>query len=133
MKSFYYDVPESMTKEKDQLLEYIDVLIEHFNKRAETIRNSEREERKKKAAAREWRYLVRTEENGWSYLYKEAIEPVEGEKDNEQWSKYFQIINGVLVLSEYSPSNRSWTTANKLLVNGSTGWKDITDFTSAKW
>jgi hypothetical protein len=117
IRNFYYDVPITLKAEETIVAAECDVKILAFNEKCiEEIKriNAERELRLKN---RTWQYSVKEMENGWKMLFKKAVEP-SGEKDDEQWSKPFRIINNVLIHKEYCFERQHWATATDRIPQG---------------
>jgi len=115
MTSIYYYVPSTLLREKELLEAKCSLLIEAFNSLCGDEVKRLREEEQAALAAIEWVYEVKTIENGWLILYKEAVVPVASWDSNEQWGKPFKIVNGVCVHADFYHKQKNHTAANNLL------------------
>lgn len=105
MKSIYYSVPSSLTKEKEILEAKCDLLIEAFNQLCKEEEARIVLEKKEKANSRIFNYSIKELDGGWKCLYKEATDETKiGDDRDIQHSKPFKIMNGVLFHGDFNPS-----------------------------
>jgi len=117
MKSFPYNIPNTLSKEKQLVEAKIDLLIEAFSQLCKEEEERIRQEEKEILASRQFIYSIKPIDGEFAILHKVAITAIPGRDDNEQWSLPFKIINGVLLHGD-SYQGRSWHAANKLIPQG---------------
>jgi hypothetical protein len=123
LKSFPYDVPATLEREKLLVIEKCNLLLEAFDQLCKEEKERIKQERINKLNSRVFEYSIRELDNfgngGWKVLYKEATaETSVGEDSDIAWSIPFKIINGVLIQSRDHFKSRSWENANKLIPQG---------------
>jgi len=118
MRLFYHAVPVEMLEEKIKIEKEIDNIIVDFNNRAELKHFQNREEYDKTLSERKWLYSVKILKDGWNILFKEAVIPINGANDNEQWSAPFKIINNVLFHADWYYQQKSYNIPTSLIPQG---------------
>lgn len=111
------NVPSTLFDELKVLENVLNLLIINFNKRCADENERIREERAKRRNSRIFEYSIKTIEDGWRILYKEATNPI-GEDSDKSWSKPFKIINGVLFYREHAFKGSHNTDATNLIPQG---------------
>lgn len=117
MDSITCGVPETLRRERKVLEDTCNLLIKVFNERCEKENKKLKEERQARLKARVFRYSIKTIDDNWRILYKEAINPIKYEL-NQGWSRPFKIINGVLIHADHMYKSAAWQTATDRIPQG---------------
>jgi hypothetical protein len=109
--SISYSVCDTMVSTHNLMVEKCNLLILAFNELNKDETERLREETKRMLASREFNYSVKDLDGvwkGWSILYREAKEPIEGRDDNIGWSRPFRVVNNVMVQHRESYNSKSY-------------------------